>query len=82
METITEQLAFREAVYPQRKRLPKGMRFVKQSGTGLYCSFASNGSLITINSGASVKGAKQLALAEINRKYRLQNLIHGNQYQP
>lgn len=84
MKTVTEQLEFRKAIYPQLKKLPKGTRFVKQLGFPeiksilKYCAYSINGTLIGINLGNSLKAARKNALNELNTKMRHENLVWGN----
>jgi len=72
MNIVTEQLKFREAVYPQLIKLPKGTRFVKQGGFPeiRYCAYTLRGNLIAINLGNSIKVAKKNTLNVLNKKLR------------
>ena len=84
MQTITENLKFRQAKYPQLKKLPNGVRLVVQDGhelkTGIkkYCTLLKSGNLILIGAGNSKKSARRNSLEELNRKLRMENLIWGN----
>ncbi len=72
------------ATYPQLSKLPKGTRFVKQNGfpeiksIKKYCAYTIKGTLIDTNLGNSLKIARKNALAELNRKLKMEILCWGN----
>lgn len=86
MKKITESLKFRDATYPQLKKLPTGVYLVKQqpySGQkrmgGIYSAHFANGKIITLYAGNSNRSARKNALREVNGLLREVNLIYGNE---
>jgi predicted polyphosphate/ATP-dependent NAD kinase len=84
MKTTVTHLKFRDAIHPELKRLPNGVRFVKQNDwqflprTAKYIALNKKGKIICMGAGHTIKEAKEKTLDALNKALLEVNLIWGN----